>query len=318
MKNGSQYLSRFAELYERQGRQVAKMDNKFWVNYGKIIVPIGPINGDYAISEEQARRLMKMIPGALMVRYTYGYHEPDSCKDWYAVICDEFKDLSMFRSNYRREIKKGLENCEVRQVDAHFIAEYGYEVYISAFSRYKGGAKPLDKYAFNQLISATKIFDDIYHYWAVFYNNKLIAYSMVAIYGNDEAEFSVSKFIPDYLKYYSHNSLIYTLTEHYLSKLSMQYFNTGFRSIYHKTDVQSFYIKKFLFNKKFLNMSVTYNYLLLYFINSTFPIRKLLSKANDELRAIYLLEEINRNCNAKKSIHESNNDKVKENLHCAS
>jgi hypothetical protein len=288
------YLNRFAELYERQGRSVRFVNNKFWVKYGRIIVPIGPINIDYSISEEQARQLMKMIPGSLMIRRTHGYQEPGGCEDWYAVISDEFKDLASFRSKHRWEIKKGLENCKVKQVDADFIVRYGYDVYLSTFSRYKGEIKPIGKKDFIRIIGTTKDFDDIYHYWAVFYENKVIGYSMMAIFGNEEVLISVGKFVPKYLKLHSHSALIYTLTQHYLSNLSIGCINTGFRGIYHETDVQERNIKKFSFKKKPLKLAITYNYLLQFFLAATYSFRKLLGKPHYKLGSLYMLEEIRR------------------------
>jgi hypothetical protein len=290
------YLLRFAELYERQGLRVEIMDDNLWVNYGRMIIPIGPIHKDYSISEEQAHRLMKKIPGSLMVRYTYCYQERNNCEDWYAVICDNFEDLGSFPHKYRWQIKSGLKNCTIRQVDAGFIAEYGYEVYASAFSRYQGLIKPIGEIDFTKMIDTTRDFDDIYHYWAVFYGNKLIGYSMVAIYGDEAADISVGKFIPEYLKLHPCNALFYVMNKHYLQDNSMPYLNNGFRNIYHKTNVHEFFIKKLSFKKVYLNLGIIYNQPFLYFLKLTYPFRGMLSKASPKLEAIYMLEEIRRKC----------------------
>jgi hypothetical protein len=290
-----QYLLRFAELYERQGRQVEIMDNKLWVNYGRMIVPIGPINMDYSISEEQAHRLMKKVPGSLMVRYTHGY-KASSCEEWYAVICDEFKDLGAFHKKHRWEIKKGLESCTIRQVDAGFIAEYGYDVYLSAFSRYQGVIKPIERNDFIKLIGTTKDFDDIYDYWGAFYKDKLIAYMVIAIYGDEEADISVGKFNPEYLQHRPSDALVYTVSQYYLQNESLPYLNAGLRNIYHKTTVQHYLLGKFPFKKIYLYLGVTYNYILHYFLKATFPLRRWLSQVHQDMRLIYMLEEIRKKC----------------------
>ena len=291
-----QYLPRFAELYERQGLRVANVNDQLWVNYGRMIVPIGPIHKDYSISEEQAQRLMKEVPGSLMVRYTCDYRETSGFEDWYAVICDEVKDLESFHHKYRWQTKKGLKNCVVRQVDAGFIAEYGYDVYISAFSRYNDLIKPIGKNEYIKMINATKDFDDIYHYWGVINGNKLIAYAVIALYGEETADISVAKFMPEYLKLRPGNALYYVMLKYYLQDKAIHYLNAGVRSIYHKTNAYEFLIKNFSFRKANLSLRVIYNQPFSYFLKLTYPFRGVLGKVNSKLKAIYLLEEIRRKC----------------------
>jgi hypothetical protein len=295
------YLTRFAELYERQGRRVEVMDDKFWVNYNRVIVPIGPITIDYSISEEQAHLLMKMIPGSLMVRYTNGY-KATSFEEWYAVTCDEFRDMGTFRHNRRRCIKKGLENCDIRQLDAGFIAKYGYDVYLSAFSRYQGVIKAMERKNYENMINTTLDFDDIYNYWGGFFKGKLIGYIVIAIYGDEGALMSAAKFAPEYFKYHLSDALFYTISQHYLQDKLLPYLDAGFKNIYHKTTIQEYMIKKFSFKKTYLNLRVTYNPILNYFLKVTFPLRGWLSKVHHDWGSIYMLEEIRRKCESKMGI----------------
>ena len=293
----SRYISRFAELYERQGRQIEIMGDKFWTSSGRAVIPIGPITRDYSISEDQAHQLMKKFHGALMVKSTNGYGS-SSCDEWYAVICDEFKDLEFYNRKHRYEIKKGLRNCKIRQVDADFIAKYGYAIYLSAFSRYQEVIKPDSENEFIKIVSAAKDFDDIYHYWGAFYNEKFIGYFMVAIHGNEEANLSAGKIIPEYLNLNPTSALVYTLTHHYLINLSMGYVNSGFRSIYHKTNVQHNLLTKLSYKKKSLNLLVTYNYLLKYILKFTYPFSNMIGKMNHNLHTLYILEQVRQKCRA--------------------
>ncbi|MBP8990877.1 MAG: hypothetical protein KBG82_02745 [Spirochaetes bacterium] len=78
-----------------------------------------------------------------MVRTTSNFN--NECDiDWYAVICDKFFNLEELSSNKRYQIRKGLKNCKVEKADPGIIYKDGYDVYISAFDRYKS-AKPLKK-----------------------------------------------------------------------------------------------------------------------------------------------------------------------------
>jgi hypothetical protein len=312
----SRHLTRFAELYERQGRRFEIMHDKLWTTYGRTIVPIGPITLDYSISEKEAYQLMKKFPGSLMVKYTNGY-KTSCCEDWYAVICEKYVGLEEYKSKHRKEINKGLKKCVIRQVDADFMSQYGYDVYISAFTRYQRVIEPINKGDFVKMIIATKEFDDIYHYWAAFYEGKFIAYLIIVFLGNGEVDISAGKFIPEYLNFYPLASLIHTITHHYLVNLSMRYINAGLRSIYHKTDVQGVLLKKLSFKKEPLNLVINYKQFIKQFLYLTFPFRKLLSKTNHKLHSLYTLEEIRQKCSAK-VIHQQKNAIVRDNFTCAS
>ncbi|MFZ0283230.1 MAG: hypothetical protein WAL29_16385, partial [Bacteroidales bacterium] len=143
---------------------------------------------------------------------------------------------------------------------------------------------------------ATNDFDDIYDYWAVLYDKKLIAYSMVALYGNDEANISEVKSIPDYNKYYPSNALFYTMNKHYLTNRSVTRINAGFRNIHHKTNIHNFLQKKLLFNKVSMHLGVFYNQVFSCFMKITCPFSGILAKATPKLEALYMLEKLRKKC----------------------
>jgi hypothetical protein len=291
-----EYLDRFAKLHEGQGRSIGFLNNKLWVKNGRMIVPVGPAHRDYEISEEQAHQLLKKAPGSLLVKYHSVPKEPSVHGAWYAIIGDNFIALGAYRNKYQKDIKKGLKNCDVRQLDASFIAKYGYNVYLAAFSRYQGIPKPMGRDSYKDMIHATIDFNDIYHYWGAFYKVKLVAYMVIVVYGDEEANISVGKYDPEFLRYRSSDALLYTLSQHYLQNKSVQYINSGYRNIHHKTNVEEYVLRKFSYKKLYLNSKVTYNYILEYYLKLTFPLRKWIGKLHHNLESIYLLEEIRKKC----------------------
>lgn len=261
--------------------------------------------------------MLKKTPGSLLVKYNSLPPDPSVCSAWYAVTCDNFKDVGEIRGGKnRKEIKRGLANCEVRQLEASFIAKHGYDVYLSAHARYQGVLTPVDKDTYEDMIKATIEFDDIYHYWGAFYKDKLISYFVVVLYGNEAADLSVGKFIPEYLHYRPSDALIYTIQHHYLINESIPYITAGYTNIYHKTYVQQYVLKKFPFKKAYLKLEVTYSHLLQSFLKLTFPLRTLLGKLHHDLHTIYRFEEIRRNCAIEAA--NSNSCKTKEKPVCAS
>jgi len=297
---------RFAELYDRLGVKFEIVNGILFREYQRMVVPLGPAMLDYTISEDEARFLLSKFPKALLVRWTDGFNltddytktENNSEEGWYAIICTEFKDLEEYSSSDRNKIKKGLKNCEVKRVEADFIARNGFNVFISAFERYKGVKKPsITEKEFRERVLKMRDFEDIVHYWGVFHNNILIAYSENYIYDDIEVGYSTTKFHPDFLKLRPSEALIYEMNRYYLRDNKFQYVNDGFRNILHQTNIQDFLIDKFNFTKAYTNLYVFYRSYLSIYLRITFPIRNILKRVVPKLSALYTTEEISRGQN---------------------
>lgn len=291
-------IARFAELYERLGMQFEILKGILWVEYNNMVIPVGPAKLSYLISEEEARFLLSRFPKALLIRYTDRLNNENYCEEgWYAVICDEFLDLNKLSKSTRRSIRKGLENCMVKMVNASFIAKKGYNVFISAFEKYKGVRKPgITEKEFKEKTLIEKDFDDIIRYWGTFHEGKLIAYSRHFIYDNIEVNCSITKFHPDFLRLYPSYAMRYLMHMHYLKDKSFEYINSGFRNVLHQTNIQEFLIKKFRYKKEYMKLNVVYRPYLSIYLSTTFPVRGVLSKISPKLAALYELEEIRRKC----------------------
>ena len=89
-------------------------------------------------------------------------------------------------------------------------------------------------------------FEDIIHYWGVFHDNNLIAYSENLSFDDIEVAYSTIKFHPNFLKLYPSYALIYKMNEFYLKNKRFRYVNDGWRIIFHQSNIQSFLEKIFL------------------------------------------------------------------------
>lgn len=292
------YVDRFVELYELLGLKFIIYKGHIWREYQRMVIPLGPAKFDYSITEDEAKYLLSQFPKALLVRWTDGFNNHSQSEEWYAVISDKFYDLDEVSVNTRSKIRRGLKNCTVEMVDARFIAENGYDVFISAFDRYKRTKAPKitrDEFKKQKLILDR--FGDIVHFWGVFYKGELIAYSENYIYDNTEASYSTIKFHPDYLKLYPSYALIYTMNQYYLKDNKFEYVNDGFRNISHQTNIQGFLMEKFRFRKAYTDLYVLYRTYLSIYIKLTFPIRNILKKIYPRLGALYIMEEIRKRDN---------------------
>lgn len=287
---------RFIEYYKQIGMKIEVYKGILWVEYQRMIQPLGPAKLDYSISKEEAEYLLSKFPDSFLIRYTMGFNTTPVSNEWYAVIQDNFLDLDDIPSgNSRSKIRRGLRNCHVSLIDANLVADKGYEVYITAFERYKDARRPqITEEKFKRNVEITKDFEDIIDYWGVFHQDKLIAYATVYKFDSIEADYSVIKFHPDYLKLYPSYALFYTMNKYYLEEKRFEYVNDGFRNILHRTNIQDFLIEKFKFKKRYVNLNIIYKPWFRYLLYTTFPARYLLERLSPKLQALYKLEEIRR------------------------
>ncbi|MEN8122616.1 MAG: hypothetical protein ABFS35_19900, partial [Bacteroidota bacterium] len=152
---------------------VMKYKNIDWHMYHGALVPNVPRHKEINLTKNEANELLS-ISKAYFLRYTNewdrGYGE-----FWY-VIKDKYGGIQEISKNYRKQIRKGLENCIVKRVSKEEIAEHGYEVYRKAFEKYHTNKSPENIEQF-----VTNILNSNYDNWAVYAknDNKMIAYSLI-------------------------------------------------------------------------------------------------------------------------------------------
>jgi hypothetical protein len=289
------YTERFTKLFEELGVKSAVYKNTLWGIYNGMVQPFGPAMFGYSLSFDEAKYILNQV-GGILIRWTDGFVKNET-KGWYAVICDKFLDIPELPSKNRSEIRRGLKNCNVEIVDAGFIAKKGYEVFISAFNRYKGVRKPkINELEFGNNIMKTRSFDDIVHYWGIFYEGKMIGYSTNYIFDNIEANYFAIYFHPSYLKLNPSCTLFYTMNKYYLQEKEFKYVNAGFRSVLHETGIQDFLQNKFLFKKAYTNLHIVYKPYINVILRILYPVRSFLGKIEPKIGALYMQDFLSGKC----------------------
>ncbi len=288
-----QYIKRFSKLFEAREEKFYAINNSIFRLYNHMVLPLGPAKQNYFLSKKDTHKLFKFFNSYLI--QWYSKRDKLNSKQWYAVICDEFLPVDKIpSSNMRNQIRKGLKNCEVKKIDAETMCNHGYEVYINAFKNYKSkNTKIISKNEFVKNIRTSDNFNDIIDYWGVFVNKKLVAFAENYIYDNLEVNYSIVKFDPKYLKYYTSYALFYKMNEYYLGDYSFEYVSEGYRSLSHETNIQNYLINKFKFKKFYLQLNVEYREPLKSILNLTYPFNKIFNFSK-QLVSLYSLEKIRR------------------------
>jgi hypothetical protein len=284
------YPDRFMELFERRGESATVVRGAIFKPYSGMVVPFGPANADYSLSDEEAARALRSLGGTVL-RTTTGFRSTTT--DWYAVICRSYVPVEeVSSSNTRSKLRRALRNCEVRRISAEDVSTAGYEVYRRAFDRYTGPDRPVERHRFEPHHRVTREFEDIVEHWGVFCDGELAGYASNYVFGSTEAAYSTLKFHPDHLRRYSSYALFHRMNEHYLGEGRVSYVNDGFRSILHGTELQPFLEHNFAFEKAYVGIDAFYRQPYRAILRATFPFRSLISRLDDRARALYELERV--------------------------
>lgn len=273
-----------------------KLNDINWSLYNGALVPDAPPHIEIKLSREQAKFLLRKSK-AYFLRWPSDYDCGFETEWWY-LVREKSINLDEFNTSRRKEIKKGLKKCIVKKVDAEYIAQNGYEVYISAFNSYDTFQKPTgQKEFYNNMMSRKG--NPVFDFWAAFdkTDGQIIGYFMNRL-GKDFCLLSTAKFKHDFLKLGVHQALVYQLTNYYLGELGLKYVCAGARSISHKTNSQEFLMKKLHFRKAFCKLNIIYSPLVKIIVNVLYPFRNIISKINtniaDKITVLLRQEKIRR------------------------
>lgn len=286
-------LRKFADYYQSNGIPTCIYQDALWVNYRRMVIPVGPSEIDYSLSPENATTILSRFPEALLLRTQTGCSPKTPPRQWYSVVCRNFNDISVLPAKSRSEIKRGLGNCSVEKVSAEFIADRGFDVFASAHEGYlKAGKLKTTKEGFAAYIRKMTRFSDIIHCWGVMNSGKLIGYAINHVYGNREVNYSGLKFHPDYLKLYPSYALFYTMNKYYLQENGVRCVNDGFRNLLHTTEIQDFLIRKFGFEKAYSELTVVYKPWFSNCMAIARPFKKTLAAISPKMSALLMLDSI--------------------------
>ena len=248
-----------------------------WRKYNGALIPDQPPHIEVNDSDSLIKKKIR-ANNAYFSRWTSDFDCDKETNFWY-VICDISLELKDYSLNTRSKIKRGLNHCSVRKISHQELLADGYKVYKSAFERYNTSQKIFTDHQFKEsILQLTGKLE----FWGVYFNDILIGYSQNKI-DDMTCEYSVIKFHPKYLTYYSSYALFYSMNRHYLNENNYKYVNDGSRSISHETNIQSYLIRKFQFRKSFCKLHIEYSTPIQLLIYLLYPIRDMLFKYQHQL-----------------------------------
>jgi len=287
-------LSRARARLESHGIPCVRAENHLFIKCQGIISPAAPASEPVDCGSPLCRRLVREL-GGTMVRWTSGFAPNNRPAEWYSVICRKFVPLEELPHRKRYKIKRSLKACEARIISAGELAAAGYPVLLKAIKRYKGPVPSVPtEEQFRTRLALDSQFPDLVQHWGVYHQNTLIGYTQILIVGGTEVGYSSTKLDPDYFKYDPGYAVVYRMLEHYLGRGGYQYVNDGFRSVYHETNMQSFLMENFGFEKAYTKLHLYYRSPLGLLMRLGYPYRNLLGRMDRRLAALFEQERCRR------------------------
>ena len=201
----------YADYLIRQGERLFEGGGTRWKIYHKALVPASPIPTFTQLTLEEAKAILNQS-NAHFIRWSSDPTEEPTT--WWWNVCSSY-DKSKLSSNTRSKIKRGTRLCTVDRVSAPWLAQHGYECYVSAFQRYTN-ASPEPFESFRTRIMETADYEDLFQYWAVFCEGRLVGYVKCDIEPKKGVSTNVLKYNPEGLKQYASYALMDTLLTSYV------------------------------------------------------------------------------------------------------
>ena len=259
-----------------------------WKYYNHAMLPKGKPYEEPDVSIFDVKNLWKMPlwKDAYFAKYTTEY----DCKKempWYWVICDVPFNVLSLKSKFRNEMKKAIDNFDVRVIDPNDYVDELYAVKTSALASYpKAYRSTVTKDSFRQSVLTFKK-----PTFAAFcrHDGNLAGYiNMVEL--DDVLLYSGQNVIKEYERLYVNYALIIKMLEYYEERIKAgAIIVDGERNIQHITKHQELLIKKFGFRKAFCRLNVIYRPAIKCIVKLLYPFRRVLLK----LDAIGLIHKIN-------------------------
>lgn len=261
------------------------------------IVPFSlPDKRGPVISNNQAKDILQK-KRAFFIRWESNF-DCNNESEWWHIIKTEDVGMENVSGSTRSKIRRGLKIYKAEKCSKEVIIKNGYNVYLSAYSRYSTFEYPIAEKEFVQ--SICNMPENI-EFWGVFdlQSEELVSFSE-NILDKERCFYSTIWFNPESLKNYSSYVLFFEMNKSYLFDRNFRYVSDGARSIKHITNIHDFLQDKFGFRKAYTKLNIIYAPSIYAVVSCLYPIKNILKRFNfrriEKLNVLLEQERIRRAC----------------------
>jgi len=269
-------LDNYARMLHCQGHDLIEQTGLVWFSYNGFLRPACLPHEAPEIERDQAAAALRRSR-CQFVRWDSDFGTAVG-SDWWYVLRRGPYAIEQLTGNTRSKVRRGGKRLQTRLASIDEIARQGYQVCQAAVARYGNHAFLPSRETFNNKLQAARNFPDCFEFFGVFRDEQLVGYSENHIQGNAVFWESIW-YHPDHLGDYSSYILTHCMLEEYLEHRGMIYASDGSRSLYHATNVQSFFVEKFGFECCPATMNLVYQPVLAVAVSALRPLRPIVRHA---------------------------------------
>ncbi|MCC5849017.1 MAG: hypothetical protein JJU29_13100 [Verrucomicrobia bacterium] len=246
----------YFRFLEAAGHSVIEMEGVYWFKYNGFLRPAYLPHASPSISTTQAQKALKASK-APFIRWESGFGSKNQ-GDWWHVTKSGSYSISDCSSNTRSKIRRGDKRLQSRLLTPEEVRKFGYRVCEQTVKRYGSKHFLPNPAEFDLKIHAAESYPEAFEYYGVFSGHDLVGFSENHKQGNAVFWESIW-YDPDHLGDYSSYLLTHSMLDYYLNAEKVQYVSDGSRSLFHETNVQTFFIEKFHFSKTYADLHILYH-----------------------------------------------------------
>jgi hypothetical protein len=228
-----------------------------------VLIPASLQPRPVSLQSEDVRRLLRESRASLIRWFSRNSNEP--APYWY-VLCNHY-DFDSLPGKLRTQIRKARRECELRPLDAQWMAANAYDCYAAAFGRYRHG-RPIARESFDSIQSSCA--GAPFTFLGAFVDGKLAGFAK-----NFEADGYVAscsfRIDPLYKQSRPSYALLDALLRTHVTE-QRKIFGNGFLSLHDDTNMQDFLLK-FGFRRQYCDLQIAYREPLGLAIRALYPFR---------------------------------------------
>ena len=237
-------IEEYISFVKAIGQKPVKTENCYWQR----IHPVGYITAPEGFPVRvESTDIQQMLwkKGALLLRVIEPEHKIQTKHElWHRYECTEPYDLGSLGQKARNQTRRGLENCEIRQISPEQLAEEGLPATVDTYKRHGDHIDKMssdDILAWKRSLEVYSQYPDIRVYGAFVKDleYRLSAYLIVILVG-ECWYISIHRSTSESLPFYPNNALVFSVTQDLLVHTESSIVSYGIESIEKNPNLKRF------------------------------------------------------------------------------
>ncbi len=237
MTQGSDTLSReyvspehYAEFLERLGHRVRRVNDLYWFNTQRGVYTAFPFHRSISCSQVSRAEILQR-DGVLL---RYGCPQGEGVASFRMLCADPDYDFPALRSRTRTQVRRGLESCQVEQIDFDLLQRAGLQLNVDTLIR-QGRSVPSDLERYWRRFYEAAQQTPGAEAWGAFVDGNLAAY-LISFAIEDVANMTIVRSATAHLGCYPNNALVFRFLQERLRSGKVRCVSYGYQSVQSGTD----------------------------------------------------------------------------------